>query len=92
MFFDSTGVKIPKEIKNLMDKIINQAQNLNITLKTYFNKKEHQRKDTECGMYSLYFIIELLENKKTPEHFLTHRISDSEMEELRKQYFNESDN
>ena len=28
------------EIKNLMDKIINQGQNLDINLKTYFNKKE----------------------------------------------------
>ena len=43
-------------------------------------------------MYSLYFIIELLDNKKTPEYFLTNRIADSKMEELRKHYFNESDN
>ena len=35
---------------------------------------------------------ELLENKKTPEYFLTNRIADSKMEELRKHYFNESDN
>ena len=92
MYFDSTGVKIPKEIKKLMDKIISQSEKLGINLKTYFNKTEHQRKDTECGMYSLYFIIELLENKKTPEYFLTNRIADSKMEELRKHYFNESDN
>ena len=91
MYFDSTGEKIPKEIKNLMNKIIKQAANMGITLKSYINKKGHQRKDTECGMYSLYFIIELLEDKKKPEYFLSHRISDAEMEELRKQYFNESD-
>ena len=53
-------------------------------------QKQHQRTDTECGMYSLYVIIELLENRKTPQYFQKHRISDDEMERLRKIYFNQA--
>ena len=42
-------------------------------------------------MYSLFLIIELLENRKTPDYFTKKRISDKEMEHLRKIYFNEAD-
>ena len=89
-FCDSTGDEAPKEIKILMNRIISQAQNLGIKLKPIHNEKQHQRTDTECGMYSLYVIIELLENRKTPQYFQEHRISDNEMERLRKIYFNQA--
>jgi hypothetical protein len=39
-------------------------------------------------MYALYFIISLLLETKTPEHFLGARIADSEVEKLRDVYFN----
>ena len=71
-----------------MNRVISQARNLGIKLKAIHNKRQHQRTDTECGMYSLYTIIELLENKKTPQYFQKHRIPDKEMERLRKIYFN----
>ena len=87
-FFDSTGDPIPDEIKTLMERIVNQASAIGIKLKEIINDKEHQRKDTECGIYSLYLIIELLEGRRTPQYFLTHRIPDAEMEKLRKIYFN----
>lgn len=89
-FFDSVGDKPPKEITTLIERIKKQAKDLGINLKTIINKKAHQRGDTECGIYSLYLIIQLLQNKKTPKYFLEHRISDKEMLKLRKEYFNES--
>ena len=92
MYFDSTGEEIPKEINKLMNRIIKQAADIGITLKSYINKRSHQKGDTECGMYSLFFVIELLENKKTPEYFLSKNIPDIEMEKLRKRYFNQSNN
>jgi hypothetical protein len=51
------------------------------------NSKEHQRKNTECGIYSIYFITSLLENKD-PEYFVNERITDDEMFSLRDKFFN----
>lgn len=87
-FFDSTGDPIPAEIDKLMKRVVGQAASLGIKLKEIVNDKEHQRGDTECGIYSLYLIIELLEGRRTPQYFLTHRVSDKDMEKLRKIYFN----
>jgi hypothetical protein len=89
-FFDSTGDDAPKEIKKLIKRIVLQAQKLKIHLDTYINQKQHQRSDTECGMYSLYMIIEMLENKKTPQDFMECRVKDKEMTKLRNVYFNEA--
>ena len=52
--------------------------------------QEHQMEDTECGIYSLYFIIHVLEDKHNEEYFKTHTITDKCVEKFRKIYFNES--
>tara|TARA_Y100000389_G_scaffold78668_1_gene75446 strand:+ start:9712 stop:10554 length:843 start_codon:yes stop_codon:yes gene_type:complete len=85
-YYDSTGEKQPKEVTLLMDKIKYQANVLNIHLKQYVNKTEHQMHNTECGMYSLYFIIQTLEGKD-PSYFTNTNIKDKEMEILRNKYF-----
>ena len=89
-FFDSNGDPTPKQITKLMKNIVKQAKALGITLKVIENKKEHQQTDSECGMYSLYFIIQQLKDCHPTDYFLTHTITDKEMEHLRKIYFNES--
>ena len=48
----------------------------------------HQEGNTECGMYSLYFIISLIEDTVNPNYFKSKKISDAEMENLRDRYFN----
>ncbi len=85
-YYDSTGEKQPKELSLLMNKIKHQANILNIHLKQYVNKTEHQMHNTECGMYSLYFIIQSLEGKD-PSYFSNTNIKDKEMENLRNKYF-----
>ena len=88
-YFDSNGDKIPKRIYILVNKIIKQGNNLNINLKYMSNEgKEHQMKDGQCGMYSLYFIIELLKGIKKPEYFKNYRIKDEEMRDYRIKYYN----
>lgn len=91
-YFDSNGHKIPPEINRLVKRIINQSNTnpLNLNLKYSDNfKKRHQKEDSECGMYALYFIIMLLTEEKKPEYFNNKsiKISDNEMNELRKKYF-----
>ena len=44
---------------------------------------EHQKKDGQCGIYSLYFIIQLLRENKTPQFFLTKRVTDELMKDYR---------
>jgi|TARA_B110000259_G_scaffold147828_1_gene166716 hypothetical protein len=88
-YFDSNGEKIPKRIKILVDRIIGQGNKMNINLKFMSNAgKVHQRKDGQCGMFAIYFIIELLKGTKTPEYFKNHRIPDEEMRDYRQIYYN----
>jgi hypothetical protein len=87
-FFDSTGEPAPKEVTALMNRIMSQGKNMGMDFKKIVNDKTHQKSDTECGMYCLHMIISILESKHDPSYFLTHRISDAEMEHLRGEYFN----
>lgn len=87
-FFDSTGDKCPKEINKLVERITEQAKQLNIKLTFYENKKEHQRQDTECGIYCIYCVTQLLHENKTVDCFMNKRITDKDMKQLRSSYFN----
>lgn len=88
-YFDSNGNEVPKEIKVLVDRVLEQAKALNIPLAFDQNyPMEHQYSNTECGMYSLYFIIQLLRETHNIDFFKNHRIKDKDMETLRGEYFN----
>ena len=89
-FFDSTGDKIPQQVKKLCDRIIEQGKELDINLEYDDNHNHnHQKTDTECGMYCLYFIITLLTGKHNSDYFKTKHVSDDFVEKFRKIYFNE---
>ena len=90
LFFNSTGDPPTKEVYKLIQRILKQCENVETLkdIKYLENKKNHQRKNTECGIYCLYCICELLTNNKEAEYFLSHRISDKQMEELRYKFFN----
>lgn len=100
-YFDSVGTKIPSQIYKLVQNIQEQGKRLEIPIHFRFEQNhpfEHQETNTECGMYSLFFIITLLTNKvyKKPfknvdekiKFFKTKKIPDKKMEELRKIYYN----
>jgi len=88
-FFDSTGDPPPPEVTKLADKIVKQARDLGIKMKYYENHPfEHQKGDTECGIYSLYMISQLLRGEKTHHSFKKERITDADMERMRGEFFN----
>jgi hypothetical protein len=90
-FFDSVGHKIPKQILNFVNKVTMQAKQTNIHLNYIDNHKiQHQKGETECGMYCLYFIIELLSDNKNCSFFLNKvfKIPDNFVEMYRYIYFN----
>ena len=89
-YFDSNGIKIPKQINNLVSKIKKQGHELNIDF--LFDSNEdfiHQYGDGQCGMYTLYFVIELLKESKSYNYFKKNRISDTIMKNYRKKYYNQ---
>jgi hypothetical protein len=99
-FFDSTGAKIPVEIKRLRDRITKEGSELKPpkVFKYYENRKEHQKENTECGMYSLFFNITMLTNEVEDQKNMTmddkvklfkqKRIPDKYVEKYRHIYFN----
>lgn len=87
-FFDSVGDNPPKEIQTLIQRIHTQSKQLNIPLQTYYNNKEHQYSNTECGMYSLYVIIHLLTGKLSPHILSQQRLPDKDVHAFRRKYFN----
>lgn len=89
-YFDSNGNQPQNEVNKFIDRVKIQGQNLGIDFNLMSNYPfEHQREDSECGMYVLYFIIQLLTNKKDISFFGKTRISDEEMNKLRNEYFNQ---
>jgi len=90
-FFDSVGDKAPKQVMVLINRIIKQGKKLNINMNFDQNHPvEHQYGDTECGIYSLFFISHMLEDKFTEHYMKTHILKDNYMQKFRKVYFNES--
>jgi hypothetical protein len=91
-FFDSVGDSIPNRIKKFVDDIVEQGKQLKTPISFKFDQNhpvEHQKGNTECGMYSLYFIIHMLENKISTNYLKTHKLNDKYVEKFRKIYFNE---
>lgn len=89
-YFDSNGNDVPKQIKIFIERVKLQGNHLGIDFKVMNNYNfSHQRTETECGMYVLYFIIQLITNKKDPSYFGKVRIPDQEVFNLRHEYFND---
>jgi hypothetical protein len=97
-YFDSAANPMPREVAVLIDRIKKQAKQMKMRFKVHANGTfEHQYSNTECGMYSLFFLITMLTNKyedtmfKNIKHKITffkrHRIPDKYVEQLRNEYF-----
>jgi hypothetical protein len=100
-YFDSAGNDIPDEIKQLKDRIIKQGKKLDSPIEFEFHKNypvAHQQGSSECGMYSLFFLITMLTSETEHDKHLTmdeklhlfkkQRIPDKYVEQYRHVYFN----
>jgi hypothetical protein len=91
-YFDSAGEKIPKQIMKFVETVQQQGAETKPSIQFKFDQNypvEHQYGNTECGIYSLYFIVHMLEDTHNSEYFKTHVLKDEYMEHFRKVYFNE---
>jgi len=88
-FFDSAGNKCPSHVMQLINRIIKQGKKLKIPFKFEENyPMSHQKGSTECGMYCLFFIINMVKNTLPINYFKTKRIPDEDMIKYRNIYFN----
>lgn len=87
-FIDSYGIEPLPEIKALMDRIGNFMKNTvgikNPIIK--FSTKEHQQGGSECGVYSISFILRLLKGESF-DSINEKRISDEKVNQCRNVYF-----
>ena len=86
-YFDSYGDEIPEEIEKFSSEVSRQSEKFGEKYEQIISKNRHQYGNSECGMYSLFFIVQLL--KGTPHStFEKYRVPDSKMTQLRKEFFN----
>jgi len=85
-FFDSYGIKPPKEVRILMNRLKSQAKNNNQKIKLFYNNIRHQYKNSECGVYSINFIVKLLEGHDYNE-LIKNKIDDDTMNTFRNKFF-----
>ncbi len=92
-FFDSVGDKIPSKVMALVKRIQDQGQQMTPKITMEFDQNyptEHQYGTTECGIYSIFFIVHMLEDKITEKYLKTHILDDKYMQKFRQVYFNDS--
>jgi len=89
-FSDSTGHEPDEEIRKFMRFMANYCLTKNKIKKNELvvnhNKTEHQRGNSECGVYSINFILRLLKGE-TFEQITTKRLDDAEVQKCRDVYF-----
>ena len=94
-YFDSYGENPPKEVKTLAKRILKQSEELSDKFNDFKGfkfkvcSKRHQYSNSECGVYSLYFIIQLLKDERDSSYFSKNRISDEYVKKFRDIYFND---
>ena len=81
-YFDSYGIKPPPEIARFMRSLTLQDPNMKLS----YNSRRFQFGNSECGMYSLYFLICMLEGEPFKK-FCRRAPRDSVMLELRRILF-----
>ncbi len=84
-YFDSYGRKPPPEIKDLIEKILKQSEKYNLGLKYLYNNEKYQKKESQCGVYSIHFVEQMLSGKSF--HRILNHLSDHKMIKYRNKYF-----
>jgi hypothetical protein len=101
-YMDSAGNKIPKQINTFVERLVQQGLSMSNPIKLHYYENcplEHQMGTTECGMFTLFFLITMITNKaegkvlknyvEKIKFFKNKRIPDKYVFRFRKIYFNE---
>lgn len=89
-YFDSFGVKPEKRVRALMRKqsrYLTEGQGMELSkVRVDYNKTQHQKLNTECGVYSMNFLIRMARGDDFDKLCDT-PVSDGEINKCRKVYF-----
>lgn len=87
-YFDSYGTPPEERVVKLLNKfcVYYESKNKGNRCKLRYNKIRHQYENSECGVYSINFILELLKGKDFDELCNT-KLKDREVNKLRKKIF-----
>jgi hypothetical protein len=92
-YFDSANDLLPKEVEAFVKRITDQTPEPRFSLHRN-DRAFHQKSNTECGMYSLYFIINMLLSRGERRALFNNRfnnpkriIKDKDVEKYRKFFF-----
>lgn len=86
-YYDSYGQHMPKEVHELAKDVAKSVDDVNF--KRMHNPYVHQKKNSECGVFSMNFIKECLENNNmTYDDILSKNIgSDDQMFQMRNYFY-----
>lgn len=85
-YIDSVGSSPKDEFKKLMNLFSEYYKSKGISADARVGTKAHQRGDSECGVYSISFILRFLDGETFDEIEAT-RVTDSEIATCRREYF-----
>lgn len=85
-YWDSYGMQPSQEVMTLMNRLKEQGTEMGKTITIKINNVRHQYKNSECGVYCIYFLTSLLEGR-TFESIIRNVISDDRMNAKRKDFF-----
>jgi hypothetical protein len=85
-YWDSYGIHPCAEVTKLMNRLKEQGAKLGKSLTIKVNKQRHQYKNSECGVYCIYFITSLLAGDKFTG-ITQNIINDDKMNSKRNDFF-----
>jgi hypothetical protein len=87
-YFDSYGIAPEPRVRRLMRRIEKAIQTITpgSNVRADYNKERHQYKNSECGVYSINFIIRMLRGDNF-DKLCSSKINDDEINKCRKSYF-----
>ena len=85
-YSDSYGILPEKRIVSFIDKMKQYMKNKKLNIDYQINRTQHQTGGSECGVYSINFILRLLKGK-TFEHITNKRLTDEQVNKCRNVYF-----
>jgi hypothetical protein len=95
-YYDSTSDKPPKPVMRFMAEIYEEMKLIYPddykTFRVKYNPKTHQFKNTECGMFSMIYLIHCLEHRDNTYHFtrnefVKNNMYDDNIWKMRKQLY-----
>lgn len=85
-YFDSYGIKPPREVISFMKEIGTYLEKHNIKPNIEYNKIRHQYGGSECGVYSINVILRMLKGN-TFKQICKEKTKDAVISQCRKVYY-----